>query len=361
MAVVVVKEKEGVGAALDRLGFKPPKKVLVKPNLMGAHPGDSGMVTSPAVMDQLITWLQSKGVEVIVGESTSYKHDTLKALEASGLKKVLDKHKVRFVDLKREPMVKKNGMMMARIATQLPIIDVPVLKTHAQAFMTIGCKNLKGIISDEEKRKFHRVGLHPMIARIATTIRPILTVVDATNGIDGLGPSTLGRKRHIGYILAGDDAFETDCAACKLVGVDWKDVGYLKLISERSGKKPRIDHIEKRVQFKLPPQDKCHRILGVAIYFGEACSGCTSAIANAGKKLMMKHPFRLPFFTCDIYAGRGQNIPIGAVAIGNCTGTRCDVAGCPPDEDLILQALEDRMLGRDRKSDNRRNGHRRTP
>ncbi len=343
MPVVVVPEKAGVGSALEKLVFEPPKKVLVKPNLMGAHPGNSGIVTSPKVMDQLITWLLEKNVDVVVGEGTSYRRDTLKCLEVSGIGKVLEKHGVEFVDLKKEPMVKKNGIEIAKIATELPIINVPVLKTHGQAVMSIGCKNLKGIISDEEKRRFHRQGLHEMIAKIALTIRPVLTVVDAINGIDGLGPGDLGRKRHIGYLIAGDDSFEADCAACKLVGVNWKDVDYLKIMSKKLGE-PNIKNIEKKLTFKLPPQDKCHRVFGISIYFGEACSGCTGAIARAGKKLLKKHPFRIPFFKCEIYAGRGQNIPIGGVAVGSCTGTRCDVKGCPPDEDEILEILEKRLL-----------------
>ena len=343
MAAVLVKEKEGVGAALEKLGFEPPKKVLVKPNLMGAHHGNSGMVTSPKVMDQLLGWLLDRGVDVVVGDSSAYKRDTGKALEVSGIGKVLDKYGVEFIDLKKEPIVKKNGIEIAGIATKLPIINVPVLKTHAQTLMTIGCKNLKGIISDEEKRRFHREGLHEMIARLALTIKPALTLVDATYGIDGLGPSSLGRRRYIGYLVAGDNNFDVDCTCCELVGVDWRQVGYLKLMSEKLGE-PNIPRIEKKVRFKLPPQDKCHRVLGLSLYFGEACSGCTSAIANAGKKLLKKHPFRLPFFKCGVYAGRGQNIPVGAIAVGSCTGTRCDVKGCPPEEEAILEALEKRLL-----------------
>jgi uncharacterized protein (DUF362 family) len=345
MTAVIVRDREGVAKALEILDFKAPKKVLVKPNLMGPHRGNSGMVTSPKVMDQLLTWLLERGVDVVVGESTSYRRDTLKALRISGVGKILRKYGVDFVDLKKEPIVKKYGIEIAKIATKRKIINVPVLKTHAQTLMTIGCKNLKGIISDEEKRRFHRKGLHEMIAKIALKIKPVLTLVDAIYGIDGLGPSSLGRRRRIGYLVAGDNNFDVDCTCCELVGLNWKKVGYLKLMSEKLGK-PKIPEIKKKVKFKLPPQDKCHRVLGVSIYFGEACSGCTGAIARAGNRLLRKHFLRLPFFRCDVYAGKGQNIPVGAIAVGSCTGTRCDVKGCPPDEDEILKILEKKLLNK---------------
>lgn len=234
---------------------------------------------------------------------------------------------------------------MAKIATTTPIINVPVLKTHAQSLMSIGCKNLKGIISDNEKRKFHKIGLHQMIAKIALTIKPVLTLVDATYGLDGLGPGSLGRRRRLKHLIAADNNFDADCTCCELVGVDWKRVEYLKIMSKKLGN-PSIAQIKKKIKFRLPPIDKCHRVLGLSIYFGDACSGCTNAIARAGKKLLKKHPFRLPFFKCDVYSGRDQNIPVGALAVGSCTGSRCDVKGCPPDEDAIYEALEKRLLNK---------------
>lgn len=109
MTAVIVKEKQGVGAAVEKLGFKPPKKVLIKPNLVGPYPGNSGIVTNPLVMDQLIEWLLERDVEVIVGESSAYGRDTKKSLEVSGIGKILEKHSVKFVDLKKKKQYKKTG------------------------------------------------------------------------------------------------------------------------------------------------------------------------------------------------------------------------------------------------------------
>lgn len=41
------------------------------------------------------------------------------------------------------------------------LINVPVLKGHCQTGITCALKNMKGLIPNAEKRRFHRLGLSP--------------------------------------------------------------------------------------------------------------------------------------------------------------------------------------------------------
>ena len=41
------------------------------------------------------------------------------------------------------------------------LINVPVLKAHCQTLFTCALKNLKGVIPDKEKRRYHTLGYPP--------------------------------------------------------------------------------------------------------------------------------------------------------------------------------------------------------
>ena len=50
------------------------------------------------------------------------------------------------------------------------LINVPVLKGHCQTNITCALKNLKGLIPNSEKRRFHTMGLHRPISLLITVI-----------------------------------------------------------------------------------------------------------------------------------------------------------------------------------------------
>ena len=55
------------------------------------------------------------------------------------------------------------------------VIDVPIAKDHSGATLTLGMKNLMGVVLD--RNGMHSRGLHQSIADINTVVRPQLTVV----------------------------------------------------------------------------------------------------------------------------------------------------------------------------------------
>lgn len=65
--------------------------------------------------------------------------------------------------------------------------NMPVLKTHGGAVLTIAMKNLMGIVWD--RRAFHSNGLHQCIADITTISKPAtLQIVDAYRTMTSNGP-----------------------------------------------------------------------------------------------------------------------------------------------------------------------------
>jgi uncharacterized protein (DUF362 family) len=96
------------------------------------------------------------------------------------------------------------------------LINVPVLKGHCQTGMTCCIKNLKGCISDSEKRRFHTMGLMKPIAALGTVLKPALQVVDSVCGDlsfeEGGNPVVANR------VMLGFDPVLVDSYGAKLLG-----------------------------------------------------------------------------------------------------------------------------------------------
>ena len=117
------------------------------------------------------------------------------------------------------------------------MINLPKLKTHGQMVFTGAVKNLFGTIPGTDKIDYHmRMADYQVFADALIDIylatRPALTLMDAVVGMEGAGPSA-GDPRHLGLILAGEDAFALDYAALHVVGANVMQVPLMKAAAER--------------------------------------------------------------------------------------------------------------------------------
>ncbi|NLW80290.1 MAG: DUF362 domain-containing protein [Desulfovibrionales bacterium] len=112
------------------------------------------------------------------------------------------------------------------------VINVPVLKHHSSTMLTIGMKNLMGVVWD--RGYWHRNDLHQCIADFMTFRRPALTVVDAYNVMKQNGPRGLsvGDIVLMQSLIVSTDPVAADAAAAKLFGVEPADIRHIQLASE---------------------------------------------------------------------------------------------------------------------------------
>ncbi len=148
-----------------------------------AKPNSTGATTNPLILDTLIEHLmQTSPGEIIIGESSEVGGDTMQAYQVTGVYDVAQKWKVTLLDFKKDQQVYvdvPNGKVLKKVLIADTIrkvdylINLPILKVHCQTTVTIGMKNLKGCIPDQEKSRFHRLNLHQCIADLNTVIIPI--------------------------------------------------------------------------------------------------------------------------------------------------------------------------------------------
>ena len=151
-------------------------RIGIKPNLVVPSPAEFGGTTHPEVVAGIVEYLQEHGFENITIVEGSWVGDrTSEAYEYCGYRALCQKYGVPFVDGQKEKYhaVDCAGMKLNIINAVDRIdflINVPVIKGHCQTRVTCALKNLKGLLPNSEKSRFHRMGLHKPIAHLQAGI-----------------------------------------------------------------------------------------------------------------------------------------------------------------------------------------------
>ena len=106
------------------------------------------------------------------------------------------------------------------------LINVPIAKTHGLAGLTLGMKNLMGLIQD---RASIHANLGQRVADLASLFRPTLTVVDAIRILTAHGPSggNLSDVRQLDTVIVSPDIVAADSYATTLFGLRPDDIAYI--------------------------------------------------------------------------------------------------------------------------------------
>jgi uncharacterized protein (DUF362 family) len=110
------------------------------------------------------------------------------------------------------------------------LIDVPIAKHHGSARLTLGMKNLMGLVLDRGAIHYN---LGQRIADLASLFRPELTVVDAIRMLMRHGPSggNLDDVKKMDTIIVSPDIVAADSYATTLFGLQPGDIEYIKAAS----------------------------------------------------------------------------------------------------------------------------------
>ena len=107
-------------------------------------------------------------------------------------------------------------------------INVPVLKHHSLARLTLSMKNLMGVCAG--MRGLMHQGLGEKLVDLTDFISPELTVVDATRFLTRNGPSggNVADVTVLNKVIAATDPVLADAYAGELAGVDPLSLSYVK-------------------------------------------------------------------------------------------------------------------------------------
>lgn len=246
--VAIVKGERGfepVFKALDLVDWKSAlqgySRVLIKVNFITTMTWDTGATTDPVVVEALIQRLKQLSVEILVVESDASMTNADKAFEATGMAELCNRYGVQHLNLryvKDKVKIKvPNGdalkdVTVPRIVAESAIISAAKLKTHMATKVTLGMKNMFGLLPDKLKFKYHAMGISKVVVDINSVIKPHLTVIDGFVAMEGKGP-TDGTPVKMDLIIAGTDPVATDATAARVMGIDPHEVSHIRNANQK--------------------------------------------------------------------------------------------------------------------------------
>jgi len=246
---------------LDRL--PAGARVFIKPNIVfwtRAVPFPKwGVITTTRVVEDMIILLKECGIDDItigegsvtqtLGDARTAEH----AFESLGYRILEHRYGVKCINVferRFAPVDLGEGFKLNFNADAIAsdfIVNLPVMKCHNQTVVSLGIKNLKGLIDIPSRKRCHSMqpgrDLHAWVSRLADRMPPMLTLIDGIYSNER-GPGFDGRMRRSNILVASADVLAADLVGAKLLGHDPGQVPHLAEAAARRGRPADLADID---------------------------------------------------------------------------------------------------------------------
>ena len=330
-------------------------RIALKPNLVCPSPAEFGATTHPEVTAGIIEYLQEHGFrQLMILEGSWIGDRTEESFAICGYKELSGKYNVPLVDTQKARSYTAGHEGFAFQLTDVTkeydfLINIPVLKGHCQTRITCALKNLKGLLPNPEKRRFHEKGLHHPIAHLAASVKQDFIVVDHICGDPDFEEG--GRPLARNCVMAALDPVLVDSYACYLLGYKTEDVPYIGYacnsgVGSTDLSKAEIlcvknDSFLRNFEWEPDTEEPFteHALdVSYAAKDADACSACYSSLIGALQRL--EEEGLLQHLHEKIGIGQGMQGKTGRLGVGKCTKDfEYSIPGCPPDEETVCEHL----------------------
>jgi uncharacterized protein (DUF362 family) len=238
--------------------LKSSKEVYIKVNGIDFK---KHAFTSPEVLKEVIKYLKEKGAKIYVMENSTQAIITRIVFAINGYKEVcdetgaeivyLDEEDTESFEFKEKPSVEdkhtgynlktfrlpKTVIKIMNNRDSITYINIPKLKTHSMAGVTLGIKNQWGFPQHADRGKDHNYNLHSKLVDVYEYIKPDITIIDGIEGtIHGHYPPTSWEDRlvkNFEILIGGRDTLAVDVVGARIFGLTLDDVPHLKIANKR--------------------------------------------------------------------------------------------------------------------------------
>ncbi|MEW6377222.1 MAG: DUF362 domain-containing protein [Thermodesulfobacteriota bacterium] len=212
-------------AAIAPLGgmgrfVKKGQRVVIKANIAWARTPEQACTNNPDLLSALIKICYEAGAKrVAVWDHTCDNYQfcfSRSGLKEAGQKAGADvfsghgRNVYKQVEIPKAKKLKTAEVLRDVLESDV-FINFPIPKQHFATELTLGMKNLIGIVWDMEL--LHKIDLHQCIADINTLRKPDLVVVDAIRILTTNGPKGPGKTEDIGEVITSTDIVAADAYA----------------------------------------------------------------------------------------------------------------------------------------------------
>jgi uncharacterized protein (DUF362 family) len=248
--VMFTKGMEALGGMTSFV--KKGQKVVVKPNIGWDVSPERGGNTNPKLVSEIIKQCYSAGAkEVVVFDNTcdywqrTYKNSGIASAVTDAGGKIAPGNTQGYYHDVTIPGGKNltRAQVHELILESDVFINVPVLKNHDAARLTMSMKNLMGVVWD--RRYWHGNDLHQCIADFAGYRKPDLNIIDAYYVMKRNGPRGVSQDDVVTMKaqLISADMVSIDAAGAKLFGIDPNDIRYIQIAAQQNVGRANLDQL----------------------------------------------------------------------------------------------------------------------
>ena len=226
-------------AAIDGLGgirafISRGDIVVVKPNIGWDRLPEYAATTNPEVVSTVVALCYEAGAKQVkvfdhsvVDPRRCYKQSGISAAASSagGIVSYVDDRKFR--DVKLPGIVLKSWPLYTEAIEADKFINIPIAKTHGLSTLSLGMKNLMGIMGSSRGRIHQRID--GSLVDLAMAVKPALVILDAVRILTANGPQggDLADVRQLNMVVAGRDQVAVDAFGATLFGLKGSAVGHV--------------------------------------------------------------------------------------------------------------------------------------
>ena len=212
-------------------------EVVIKPNIcVDYNPPEFAATTNPMVVATLVRLCLGAGARRVRVMDNPFGGTPESAYEVSGIAQAVGAaggemvvmHSAKYVKAEIPEGVDINAWEFYKdVLTADVLINVPIAKHHSLARLTLGMKNLLGVIT--HPGRIHS-NLGQRIADLSSLVRPTLTVVDAVRILMNHGPTggNLEDVKRANTVIASRDFVAADAQAATLFDLTGADISYIQ-------------------------------------------------------------------------------------------------------------------------------------
>jgi uncharacterized protein (DUF362 family) len=383
-----VRKAVELSRGLDHLPAKA--RVFIKPNIVfwtkATNFPKYGVITTSRIVEDMVVLLKERGIDDIsIGEGTVLRdpqdmQTQLHAFETLGYNKLAKRYGVKQINIWQRPFEKidlGDGVEVkfnTDILNSDFVVDLPVLKTHSMTMVSLGIKNLKGMIDIASRKKCHNThpakDLHFWVSRLADKMPPIFTLLDGIYTAER-GPGIDGQMHRSNLLVASADILSADLVGAKILGfepaavphlahaaakrrrpLDLSDVEIAGESVESVAQPHGFDFVYNKDQTLPLPMERMG-IQGLSYYKYDLslctyCSGMTSTVLAAVAKAWKGEPWN----DVEVLSGKVMQPATGkrkTILFGKCMyqankdnpdiQEMIAIKGCPPKPAKVCEAL----------------------
>lgn len=209
--------------------------VIIKPNICNANHGpEYASTTNPIVVATLVQLALGAGAKRVRVMDAPFSGSPQAAYAISGIADAVEAAggEMEVMRPRYSEVEMPDGVDLKKWTFYEPVLDAdlvinaPIAKHHSLAGLTLGAKNLMGVI--QNRPAMHR-NLSQRIADLASLVRPQLTVVDAVRMLMANGPTggNLDDVKLANTVIASHDIVAADAYAATLFEKRPDQIGYI--------------------------------------------------------------------------------------------------------------------------------------